>query len=328
MIYIETGSTDPTFNLAAEEYCLRNLESLPNILMLWQNDNSIIIGRYQNAEKEINIDAVRRGKVKVVRRSTGGGAVYHDLGNLNYSLIQSVSNPARLDLAGASLPMVEALNKLGIPAVSQGRNDILLEGKKISGAAQCVRGGRLLHHGTLLFSSNMDVLQDVLNVDSHKLYSKGISSVKSRVMNISDYPGFNMDITLFWKKLLDALGPVRPYAFSVEELEGVHRLQAEKYGTWQWNRGQAPAYKYSNERHFPGGKVEVSLNVKGGLITNCSITGDFLGLTDIRELEEMLEGQRHERSHLLTLLENIPLPLYLGGIEPEELLDCMIEAVL
>jgi lipoate-protein ligase A len=187
MIYSETNSLDPTWNLAFEEYCLLELTQFERIMLLWQNDNAIIVGRFQNAENEINIDAVKNIGAKVVKRTTGGGTVYHDLGNLNYSFIYPVNGLGNLDLTAVSVPMVHALNRIGVPAEIQGRNDIVIDGKKISGTAQRYHKGRFLHHGTLLFDSNLDVLQNVLNVDATKIASKGIASVRSRVTNIKEH---------------------------------------------------------------------------------------------------------------------------------------------
>ena len=269
MIYIETHSTDPTWNLAFEEYCLRELVQFERILLLWQNDNAIIIGRYQNAESEINLEAARSLDTKIVRRPSGGGAVYHDLGNLNYTFIYPIDGLNRLDISVYAGPMVKALNQIGVPAEIKGRNDLLLEGKKISGTAQRIQKGRLMHHGTLLYDSDLDSLESVLQVDKAKVASKGIASIRSRVTNIKDYlpEGRFKDVKAFWQALLDAFDeeePLTRFELTPEMLVEVEKLQKEKYQSWDWNFGKAPAFEYKNSQRYPFGKLEIQANIKKG----------------------------------------------------------------
>lgn len=328
MVYLETGSCDPTYNLAFEEYCQKKLTRFPALLLLWQNDNAVIIGRYQNAEKEVNVSAVERLGVKLVRRSTGGGAVYHDMGNLNYSFIRPIENPEQMDVHAVAKPMADALNAIGIPAELQGRNDITIGGRKISGTAQSVYRGRLLHHGTLLYDSNLGILQEVLNVDPTKLLSKGVASVRSRVANIRGAMGWDKDLAQFWAELRGAFGTLEHYEPTHAELDEIRTLQAEKYQSWDWNCGHAPKYTFFNEKRFPGGKVEVSLEVQQGRIGACRITGDFLGLVDIQGLEDALTGLQHNLGSVREALGRIPLSLYLGSVGAEELMMCMFESML
>ncbi len=323
MIYVQTHSTDPTWNLALEEYCQRHLTRFPEIFMLWQNDNSIIVGRYQNMAREINIEEARKLNVKVVRRSTGGGTVYHDLGNLNFSYIFPCEAPATFDLANLSKPIMKALNSMGINAEVGGRNDLSLNGKKISGSAQSLNKRRFLHHGTLLFDSDMGVLQSVLNVDQTKLESKGISSVKSRVTNIKKELGLTMDMTGFWNGLLKGLGDPEEYELTKDELAAVETIQKEKYAAWDWNVGQEPAFGFNTETRYPAGLLTLQFNVKKGKIETCRISGDFLGLSDIAALEERLCGAAFEPKAVRERLEAVSLPLYLGGISADEFIDCM-----
>ncbi len=329
MIYLETNSQDPTWNLALEE-AAQEWDQNEEIMMLWQNNNAIIVGRYQNAEKEINFEAVERLGVKVVRRSTGGGTVYHDLGNLNYSFIRPVDYQKKLDLTVLSKPMEEALNFMGIPALAQGRNDITLDGKKISGTAQRIHNKRLLHHGTLLFDSNIEVLISVLNVNPSKIVSKGISSVRSRVTNIKEHVSAETfpDIQTFWNLLIDAFakeGPLTRMEVPGHLLNRARFLQETKYQTWEWNFGKAPAFQYHNNKRFTGGNLEINLNVDNGLITECKICGDFLGLVELDELEKSLVGVKYDAKHVLQTIQIIDLPLYLGSISAEEFVTCMFD---
>jgi lipoate---protein ligase len=330
MIYLETNSQDPTLNLALEE-AVQEWDQPEDVMMLWQNRNAIIVGRYQNAEKEVNFDAANEIGAKVVRRSSGGGTVYHDMGNLNYTFIRPIDYQQRLDLTVLSKPMEEALNFMGIPALIQGRNDITLEGKKISGTAQRIHNKKLLHHGTLLFNTDLDVLQSVLNVNPSKIVSKGISSVRSRVTNIKEHiPEEKFpDIQAFWRGLVDAFakeGPLSRVEIPNEIQERAKFLQETKYQTWEWNFGHAPAFQYRNTKRFTGGNLEIDINVENGLISDCRICGDFMGLVELDDLENSLVGIRYASDAILQKLHTVDLPLYLGSISAEEVVTCLFDA--
>jgi len=195
--YLETGSQDPCYNLAFEETVLAR-RTQGDYLLLWQNDNTIVIGQNQNAEAEINRTFVEGHHIHVVRRTTGGGAVYHDLGNLNYSFITDAGNAERLTMERFTKPIVEALKGLGLNAEASGRNDILVEGRKVSGTAQRLMKGRILHHGTLLFDANPGMVAGALNADPAKFQSKGAKSVRSRIGNIREFLPEKMSMTDFW----------------------------------------------------------------------------------------------------------------------------------
>ncbi|MGI6404780.1 MAG: lipoate--protein ligase [Oscillospiraceae bacterium] len=329
MIYMETGSHDPTWNLAFEEYCLTQLTDCPEIMLLWQNHHSIIIGRYQNAESEVNANAVRELGVNVVRRSTGGGAVYHDLGNLNYSFIFPESGED-LDIERICRPMIRALREMGIPAELQGRNDLAIQGQKISGTAQRLEKGRMLHHGTLLFDSDLQMLQKVLRVDHAKFQSKGASSVRSRVTNIKPFLPETVSLSDFWQQLLDVFGRegLEKRSLGEDDLARIRQLRDEKYRTWDWNYGQAPAFQYCNTQRYPGGKIQILFNITHGLIHSCKIQGDFLGLTAMEGLESLLVGLPFQRSAVEQRIKCLQLHLYLGKITLPQLLDCMFQGAV
>ncbi|MCL1917067.1 MAG: lipoate--protein ligase [Peptococcaceae bacterium] len=329
MIYLETGSFDPTWNLAFEEYCLKEVTQFPEIILLWQNSNAVILGRYQNAEKEVNAKAVQDIGAKIVRRSTGGGAVYHDMGNLNYSFIFPVERTEDIDIHTLSKPITDALNKLGIPAEIQGRNDIVLNSKKISGAAQRYHRGRVLHHGTLLFDSNLDILEKVLCADISKITSKGISSVRSRVANIQDYLHIkNYDINAFKKDLLNTLAmnnDFESYSLTDQDLDKIRVLQHTKYQTWDWNMGSSPPFTYKNSKRFPGGQIEIHVHVERGTIQRCKIWGDFLGLISLDELEASLQGVRYTKTDVLETLKNLDLRMFLGSLSATSFVECLFQ---
>ena len=322
MIYLETDSTDPTYNLAFEEYVLTHRRE-GDYLLLWQNDNSVIVGRNQNAEAEINRAFVQANGIKVVRRNTGGGAVFHDLGNLNYSFITDADSLEKDTLRAFLEPVAQALRAMGLDAAVSGRNDILVSGRKVSGTAQQLKNGRILHHGTLLFDADTSLLAGALNPDPTKFRSKGISSVRSRVGNIRHFLPQDMTIQEFWNALKQALtvGGTENGYLSDAELAAVRQLKAEKYDTWQWNFGKSPKFQMQNRKRYPGGLLDIHLSVQSGHISEVKIYGDFLALLPVSDLEEVIEGCAYEETALLTSLSNIDLVPYLGSVTLQELVE-------
>ena len=256
-MYLETNSTDPAYNLAFEETVLRNRQDRP-YLLLWQNDNTIVVGQNQNTAAEIDPDFVEEHHIHVVRRTTGGGAVYHDMGNLNYSFITDVENAADMSYQQFTRPVVEALQGLGLQAEASGRNDILVEGRKISGTAQRLLGKRMLFHGTLLFDSDPSMIAGALRADPAKFESKSTQSVRSRVGNIRSFLKEDMDLPAFWQYLKDAFGGegLETGTLTAEELAAVQALKERKYDTWEWTYGRSPRFTFHNKRKWPGGILE------------------------------------------------------------------------
>lgn len=320
--YLETHSTDPAYNLAFEEYVLTHRKS-GDYLLLWQNDNTIVVGQNQNTAQEIDAAFVRQHHITVVRRSTGGGAVYHDLGNLNYSFITDIGDSERLTMERFTRPIVAALQNLGLKAEASGRNDILVEGRKVSGTAQRLSGGRILHHGTLLFDSRPEMIAGALHVDQAKFTSKSAKSVKSRVGNIRDFLPRDMTLPQFWdylKKQLSGDGLV-PYALTPQELSEVERLADEKYRTWEWTYGRSPRFDMVNRSYFSGGRLEVGLSVAHGQITDIRFYGDFLSVVDTTPLRRALEGVRYRQEDVAAVLAQQPIDRMFGTITREELLQ-------
>lgn len=322
MYYYETCSTDPAYNLAFEEYVLKNRRS-GDILILWQNANAVIVGRNQNALEEIDRNFVEKHRIKVIRRNTGGGAVYHDMGNLNYSFITDADDSGAVRFTA---PIVRSLQALGLEAEASGRNDILVSGKKISGTAQHRHSGRILHHGTLLFDSNPDMIAGALRPDPTKFQSKGVKSVRSRVGNIREALNVDMTLGAFWDHLKQTLTDdgLVPMALSEEDLAAIRRLRSEKYDTWAWNFGSSPKFATSVRRRFPGGLVEVHLTVKHGRIDGLQIYGDFLALEPLDPVLEALRGCPYEERSILLRLQPLTLSSYLGAITAEELTAALL----
>ncbi len=322
MKIIRNTETDPYFNLAAEEYLLDNCPG--EIFSLWRNDRSVIIGRSQNAYAELDVNFVQAHDIRVVRRLTGGGAVFHDLGNINYTFITDDGRP--LDFARFSRPIIEALAGLGIRAELSGRNDLTVGGMKISGAAQCVRNGRILHHGTLLFDADLSSMAGALRPDPAKLSSKGIASVRSRVTNIRRLLGEDctMDAVGFFDYLMRyaAGNKGEAAAYGEEEKAAIRQLADTKYSTWAWNFGESRTYGRERRQRFPFGSVEVGLTVDRGRIASVRIRGDFFGVREIGELEAALLGLRYERGELSAALSRVGD--YIHGASAEDLLGLFL----
>ncbi len=299
-IYIN-NNTDPYFNLASEQYLLDN--ETDEVFMLWRNAKAVIIGKNQNAYAEINKPFVDEHGIKVVRRLTGGGAVFHDLGNVNFTYIVARKDCPSLDFERFSRPVIDALRDIGVEAVLSGRNDITVGGRKISGNAQCVYNNKVMHHGTLLFSADMSQMAGALHVDEEKIKSKGIKSVRSRVCNLSELLP-DMDAAAF-KEYLESRFEGEKTAFSDEQKAGIQRLSDSKYSTWEWNYGVSKEYNKRCKKRFSFGTVDISLDADHGEIKDVRFFGDYFGVNDISAIEKRLIGCRLDRAELDERLSDI-----------------------
>lgn len=322
--YLETHSVDPYYNLAFEEYVLLNRKDA-DYLILWQNENTIVIGNNQITEAEINRSFVEANGIRVVRRGTGGGAVYHDLGNLNYSFITDYHEDDQLSMERFTRPVVDALRKLGVEAEATGRNDILANGRKVSGTAQKIIGGRILHHGTLLFDSNPAAIAGALYVDAEKFKGKGAKSVQSRVGNIRPLLKRDMDMGAFWTYLKKELSGKLFFAveLSKTEQEAILSLKERKYETWEWNYGRSPSATVHVKRRFSGGLLEAFVELSGDRITDISFRGDFMARKPLSELYASLKNTPFEVDAVQKVLCAHRLPDYFGSISSAEILELL-----
>ncbi|MBR6271265.1 MAG: lipoate--protein ligase [Lachnospiraceae bacterium] len=328
MIYLDSASVDPRFNLALEQYVFDEMDRSQTYFMLWQNAPSIIIGKNQSAAAEIDGDYVRSRGIPVVRRLSGGGAVYHDLGNLNFTFITDHDETAGIDLVPFCRIVTDALMTYGVEAQVSGRNDITVDGRKISGNAQYVREGRVMHHGCILFDTDLTVLGRALRPDRAKIRSKGIDSVASRVANLSEFLPEGTDVADFKKRMLLAAargGDFTMHELSPKEIRRIEEIKTGRYDLWEWNYGRSPAYEIERTEYIPGcGTVRVGCGVKEGLIAEVSITGDFFGARDVSELCAALPGVRAEREEVTRRLVELSPGEFIAGIAAEQLAGLLV----
>lgn len=323
LLFIDNkGITDPRINLAIEEYALKNLDINETYLLFYINGPSIIIGKNQNTIEEINTEYVEAKDIKVVRRLSGGGAVYHDLGNLNFSFITKDDGESFHNFKKFTEPVVEALHKLGVNAELSGRNDLVVEGRKISGNAQFSTRGRMFSHGTLMLDSEIDNVVSALKVKKDKIESKGIKSIRSRVANISEFLEHKISIEDFRSLLLENIfggkDKIEEYVLTEEDWQQIHQLSKERYQNWDWNYGKSPKFNLQHSHRFPVGSIDIRLEVNKGIIENCKIFGDFFGVGDVSEIEEKLMGLRYEKSEIDRVLEDLDIKHYFGNITKED----------
>jgi lipoate-protein ligase A len=331
MISIRNSCKDPHFNLALEEYVVKYMNPNEDYVILWQNEPSVIIGRNQNTIEEINVKYIKDNNINVVRRLSGGGAVYHDLGNLNFTFIVKSSSDVVSNFRKFTEPIVNALKSFGVNAEFTGRNDIVIEGKKFSGNAQYYYADRLLHHGTILFNSDLTVVQAALNVKPDKIESKGVKSVRSRVTTI--YPYLKEDISLedFKDALLkflmdDENYKEKEYILTEKDLSVVKELMEKRYSLWGWNYGESPEFNIEKSKRYAGGKLDLRFNVKGGSISTIDyikILGDFFGKKEINELESKLTGTLYREENVRVVLNSLDFENYFANITIDDFIDCM-----
>ena len=320
-------TTDPAFNLAAEQYVFDCLPKDRSYFMLWQNENAVIIGKYQNTLAEINGPYVEAHKIKVVRRLSGGGAVYHDLGNLNYTYITDAGELETLNMRVFCEPIVRALAEFGVTAEINGRNDMTIDGKKFSGNAQYLRHGRVMHHGTLLYNSDLSAVSKALQVDPEKIRAKGIESVRSRVTNIRRYMKEDVPLFVFREMLLEFLRretESEDYEFSEEDVHEIERIRRERYDTWEWNYGKSPECTILKSGRVEGcGTIEAFITTDRGLITSIAFYGDFFSTKDPEELAQYFIGKKPDADGFTQALEGIAVEQYFTGLTIEGLLKLL-----
>ena len=333
MYFVDNGDNyDASLNIALETYLVENRLIDEPILLFYINAPSIIIGRNQNTIEEVNQPYVEEKGIQVVRRMSGGGAVYHDLGNFSFCFIKDDDGTFR-DFASVTKPVVEALHKMGATqAELQGRNDLLIDGKKFSGNAMYAKDGRMTAHGTIMFNSDIDEITNALRPNKAKIESKGIKSVRSRVTNIRPYVDEkykDLSIEAFRDLvLLEIFGvekreDVKEYHLTEADWEKVHQIREERFGNWDWNYGKSPAFDIQKSHKFPFGLVDFRFDVAKGMVTSAKIYGDFFGLGDIKDVEDHLVGIKYDRESFTKALEKVDINRYFGNVTAEELINLL-----
>jgi lipoate-protein ligase A len=296
---INQPNSDPYFNLAAEEYFLKNFQE--GFFMLWRSRPSVVVGKHQNALAEINHGFVRTHQIPVARRLSGGGTVFHDPGNVNFTFIRNVANISEVNFKAFTVPVIEALKKLGVDAYTTGRNDLLIDGKKISGNAEHVHRNRVLHHGTLLFDSHLEALKGALKVDLSKFEDKAVQSNRSEVTNIANYLPNPISVEEFTGFLFSEISQnyleFQVYEPTPEDIAAIEKLSIEKYQTWDWIFGYSPRYRFTNALNTANGAISVNLLVDKGHISEASFSGAISSEIS-QKIAEALLGCRHDFEEL------------------------------
>lgn len=324
--YIRVTDTDPAFNLALEEYVFESLSREYNYFILWQNASTVVIGRHQNTFSEVDEAFIRENNIRVVRRLSGGGAVYHDLGNLNFTFIQDAAGKEP-DLGLFCRPVAQAIRSLGANAEVNGRNDITVDGRKFSGNAQYVKNGRVMHHGTLLFDSQLEIAAKALQPDPDKIKAKGVASVRSRITNLKPLLPEGTTLNAFENALLRALfenAQMESYRLTDADIAAITALKESRYDTWAWNWGASPACDMTFSGRIEGcGKVELRFRVEKGCITEAALFGDFFAAGDLTALTDAFIGMPATAEGLRAAAEKADINCIVG-LTHQNLLDIFL----
>lgn len=333
MLFVPNENNDPRVNLAIETYLMKEKPLDEPILLFYINEPSIIIGRNQNTIEEINKEYVEEKGIHVVRRLSGGGAVYHDFGNLNFSFIMPDDGNSFRDFAKVTQPIIEALHAMGVEGAQlKGRNDLVIGDKKFSGNAMYATNGRMFAHGTIMFDSDVNEVVNALKVRKDKIESKGIKSIRSRVTNIKPFLSDeyqNLSTVDFRQDILlrifgvESIDDVKTYELTDEDWQKIAKISDEYYRNWDWNYGRSPEFELVRRERFPIGSIEAKMNVSDGKINDIRIFGDFFGLGEIADVEKILTGIKYDKESITKAVSTIDLKKYFGNIEVADLVDLL-----
>ncbi|MBI9056668.1 MAG: lipoate--protein ligase [Labilibaculum sp.] len=326
MLYFISSSHQPAFNLATEEYLLKNYEE--DFFFLYSNCPALIVGKHQNTLAEINLEKTEEENIPVVRRLSGGGTVFHDEGNLNYCFIKKGEKGKLVDFQKYSQPIIDTLQKLSVDAKFEGKSDLTIDGKKFSGNASHVFKSKIMQHGTMLFSSDLKRLNQLLKVNPLRFKDRGIRSIRSRVTNISDYLSSPLSLDTFSKLIIEELRSNFPDAKAFElnnsDKEKIEVLMTEKYNNWEWNYGYSPNYSFEKFSNFPGGNIlEVKLKIEKGLIQKVELDGNCIQFDQIKSFENLLQNNKHNKSTVLKTLKGLNLDEYFNNLDENQLIDAL-----
>lgn len=327
LVYYESACTNPYYNLAMEEYLFHHKKEHQIVLFLWQNERTIVIGRYQNLLEEVNMKYATEENISIVRRNSGGGAVYHDLGNLNYTIIMDEKKEESIDFSSFMQPLLKTVQSLGIPAEISGKNDIKVKEYKISGNSIYISSGKVLLHGTVLINSDLQVLQRVLTRRSKVVNSKATGSIKSNVKNLELLYGRKIKVADFKRMFRHQFGEGKEISygtFSEEDINDIKKLAQKKYMTNEWNYGKSPECDVVYEGRYEGGTIRAHLKMEGSVVKNIWFSGDFICKKDIKELEKNFLGMRIDQ-FLLHKLVNMHIEDYFEKISTNDIYHLLFD---
>ncbi len=324
MLWIDTGSKDVFYNFALEYYLATEKQFAEPVFLIWQTTPTLMVGRYQNVFEEINLLYVMGKHNTVVRRMSGGGTIYTDEQVFQYSFIAPRSG-SEIEFLFYTKPIINALNQMGIPAEFNNRNDLMIGGRKVSGTAQYNAKGYTVHHGSVLYDVDVEELEHCLHVDAEKIISKGIKSVRERVVNLKNYIPGKKDVTQFMGELKGyVLGTeIKEYQLTEGEKCRIAEIADAKFRGWDWNFGNSPKCDLVKSRRLDGGKVEFHLSIENGEIRDCVITGDFFSGKDLSALSKTLCGCRLDRKDLQERLEGVDVTSFFYHISNDAILDIL-----
>lgn len=306
MLIVDRHQTDPYFNLAAEEYLLRKMES--DCFMVWRNEKSVIAGKHQNTLAEINVQFVNENNLPVIRRITGGGTVFHDPGNLNFSFLHTGEKEKLVDFRKYIQPVIVFLNSIGIRAGFAGKNDILVDGFKVSGNAEHVYKNKVLHHGTLLYAADLTLLEKALRVKPERFQDKAVKSIRNKVANIASFFKDPPPIELFKKNLisfvLEHFSPTEFYELTADDTREIENLAEKKYRTWDWNFGYSPDFAFQNKVEEGKMKWYTNLKISKGFITEILIEKNGAPLKNDPNLISAMNGLKYNFVDLKGYFQN------------------------
>ncbi|WP_434799000.1 lipoate--protein ligase [Terrisporobacter vanillatitrophus] len=327
MVYINSNSTSPYFNFALEEYLMTEKGfGDDEIFLFWRTNPTVMIGRYQNTYCEINEKYVKENNINVVRRNSGGGTIYTDMGAWQFTFIEKNHKENGISFGKFTEPIVNALRQENIDAHFNSRNDLLIGNKKFSGNAQYRKDETMLHHGSILFNTDIKAMVESITVAEDKIIAKGIKSVRERVINISEVMDKNITSENFRDIMLKSLlKDSKVYTLTDEDVETVNKIKEEKFESWDWNYGKNPVFNINRWKRFDGGRVDFKLDIKKGIIKNCVIEGDFFLSGDISNVENAFIDCKYVRDDICKLLEELNIDTYFYKITKEDLLECIID---
>lgn len=320
-----SDSNDPFYNISLEEYLIKTMKE-DDIFLLYINSSSVIIGKNQDPHSEVNIKYAKENEIDIVRRMSGGGAVYHDLGNLNYSFILQGKENEIYDFKKFSAPIVNALRKNKINVKFSGRNDLLVDGQKISGSAQFTHNGNLLHHGTILFNTDFSKINFILTPNKDKNKSKGVKSVKSRITNLCDHSSLKdmgSLIDIFKKEILgDEL------ILNENQVYDVIKMSIDKRKEIDFILNLNESFENKSIKYIPGmGSIQINSNIIDGKISKIRIYGEYFSKGEVSDIEKYFIGVEYTEQAIFDAVDNLEdIDKYFHKLSKEKLRELIYDS--